>query len=137
MKNKLFFATLLLMLAAVSSPAAPVANDPLVEAFQNPPAAARPRVYWWWLGRVSKESITRDLEALKAKGIGGMVLYQCDDGILPDAIFGKSKRVWSPEWTEMVRFASSEARRLGLDFIVNCADGSTGCSGPSIDLENS
>ncbi len=137
MKNKLFFATLLLMLAAVSSPAAPVANDPLVEAFQNPPAAARPRVYWWWLGRVSKESITRDLEALKAKGIGGMVLFQCDDGILPDAIFGKSKRVWSPEWTEMVRFASSEARRLGLDFIVNCADGSTGCSGPSIDLENS
>ena len=137
MRNKLFFATLFLMLAAVNSPAAPVPNDPLAEAFQNPPAAARPRVYWWWLGRVSHETITRDLEALKAKGIGGMLLYQCDDGILPDAIFGKSKRVWSPEWTEMVRFANSEAKRLGLDFIVNYADGSTGCSGPSIDLENS
>ena len=112
-------------------------TDKLQSEFVNPPAAARPWVYWWWLGRVSQETITRDLEALKAKGIGGMVLFQCDDGILPDAIFGKSKRAWSPEWAEMVRFANVEAKRLGLDFIVTYGDGSTGCSGPWIDLENS
>jgi len=132
--------TLTLLTALLLAPLAGLhaANtDKLLSEFVNPPAAARPWVYWWWLGRVSQETITRDLEALKAKGIGGMVLFQCDDGILPDAIFGKSKRTWSPEWVEMVRFANVEAKRLGLDFIVTYGDGSTGCSGPSIDLENS
>ena len=115
---------------------ATIQADSLEDRFSNPPAEARPWVYWWWMGRVSKDTITRDLEALKAKGIGGMLLFQCDDSWLPDAVFGKSKRVWSPEWVEMVQFANAEAKRLGLDFIINYTDGSTGCSSPSIDLEN-
>jgi len=137
MKSKFILATLFLMLAVVNLQPAPVPNDPLAEAFQNPPAAARPWVYWWWMGRVSKESITRDLEALKAKGIGGMMLYHCDESLLPTAVFGPPKSQWTPEWNEMLHFADSEAKRLGLGFIINYTGGSTGCAGPWIDVANS
>lgn len=128
--------TLMLLLIVCTFNQATIQADSLEDRFSNPPAEARPWVYWWWMGRISKDTITRDLEALKAKGIGGMLLFQCDDSWLPDAVFGKSKRVWSQEWVEMVQFANAEAKRLGLDFIINYTDGSTGCSSPSIDLED-
>jgi hypothetical protein len=38
------------------------------EAFANPPLSARPGVFWDWLnGNITKEGITRDLEAMKSK----------------------------------------------------------------------
>jgi hypothetical protein len=136
-KNTLLLCFALIPMALPAVSLAERHPDSLEERFMNPPAQSRPWVYWWWMGRVSKETITRDLEALKAKGVGGMLLFQCDDSWLPDAVFGESKRVWSPEWVEMVRFANSEAKRLGLDFIINYTDGSTGCSSAPIDLEDS
>ncbi len=39
----------------------------LEKVFLAPPATARPRVLWMWMGsNVTKDGITRDLEALKA-----------------------------------------------------------------------
>lgn len=39
--------------------------------FRNPPASTKPSVYWSWLNEhVTKEGITRDLEAMKRVGIG-------------------------------------------------------------------
>src|SRR5512138_2557187 len=53
--------------------------DRLAEGWTNPPTDARLRAYWWWLnGNVTKESITRDLEEMKAKGFGGALI--CDAG---------------------------------------------------------
>ena len=50
--------------------------DKLAQDFASPPNSAKPRVYWWWLNsRVSKEGITRDLEEYRAKGIGGVLLF--------------------------------------------------------------
>src|SRR5690606_26331802 len=38
----------------------------------RPAARGKKRVWWWWLkGNVTPEAITRDLEEMKAKGIGG------------------------------------------------------------------
>ena len=48
------------------------AGDELEKAFANPPVSARPGAYWAWLnGNISNEQITRDLEQMKAKGMGG------------------------------------------------------------------
>src|SRR5215475_313056 len=45
---------------------------PLEEGWKNPPPMARTQCWWWWLnGNVTKEAITRDLEEMKAKGLGG------------------------------------------------------------------
>jgi hypothetical protein len=79
MKHKLALLTALLL--GTLAGFAEVENQ-----FVNPPITARPWVYWWWMGRMSRESITRDLEALKVSGIGWMLLFHCDDGLLPGCL---------------------------------------------------
>ena len=50
--------------------------------FQNPPDAAKPRVWWHWMsGNVSKEGITADLEWMHRVGIGGMQMFDGDLGV--------------------------------------------------------
>ena len=42
----------------------------LSDEFINPPVSYRPGAFWCWLnGNMSVRSITRDLEAMKSKGI--------------------------------------------------------------------
>lgn len=97
----------------------------LEAGWKNPPAMARPRCWWWWLnGNVTKEAITRDLEEMKAKGLGGANIIdaggadqrgnrQVPHG--PD--FG------SPEWREQFLHALKEADRLGLELGLNIQSG--------------
>lgn len=48
----------------------------LVNGFKSPPAESHLRCYWWWLNSMAtKESITRDLEEMKAKGYGGASIF--------------------------------------------------------------
>lgn len=48
----------------------------LADGFANPPASARPHVWWHWMnGNVTKEGITADLEALAEAGIAGATLF--------------------------------------------------------------
>src|SRR4051794_24185702 len=48
-------------------------TDSLASGFQNPPADARPRVWWHWLdGNVSEQGIRKDLDWLHSVGIGGV-----------------------------------------------------------------
>src|SRR4030042_4030654 len=47
----------------------------LEEGFRRPPQSAGVRCFWWWLnGNVTKEAITRDLEAMKARGFSGALI---------------------------------------------------------------
>ena len=117
-------------LAAASFPATnldPVSGD-LAHAFTSPPEATRPYVLWMWMGcNISKQGITRDLEAMKEAGIGGATIFSLADTLIPWAgVIGKSPTpeivTWTEPWWEMVRHAASECRRLGLDLILhNCA----------------
>src|SRR5262252_3861996 len=55
---------------------APAAASSLEQQFRMPPAGDKPWVYYWWVkGNVTRQSITRDLEQMKAKGIGGFLLF--------------------------------------------------------------
>ncbi len=48
------------------------AGDSLKAGFKNPPAGARPRVWWHWMnGNISKEGIKLDLEWMHRVGLGG------------------------------------------------------------------
>jgi hypothetical protein len=56
-----FFIAMSIMAVSCSAPP---------DEFVNPPSSVRPGAYWCWLnGNMSTTSITRDLEAMKAKGI--------------------------------------------------------------------
>jgi len=44
--------------------------------FKSPAPANRPITYWMWLnGNITKEGITKDLEAMKSSGINGTLMF--------------------------------------------------------------
>ena len=108
------------------------AND-LSSRFVNPPDSAKPWVYWFWLNsNITREGITADLEAMKAAGIGGVLIMEVDQGapVGPVAFA-------SPEWLELFKHVLSEADRLGIEVNMNNDAGWNGSGGPWIKPEQS
>ena len=106
-----------------------LASDGLEEAFTHPPDSAKPGVWWHWMGcNVTKEGITRDLEAFKEAGIGGATLFGMADictpwaGAIPNSPTDGLIAFTDP-WWELVRHAAAEARRLGLDLGMHASPG--------------
>ncbi len=99
--------------------------DTLRTRFQNPPADARPLVRWWWFGpAVTKAEITRELEQMKADGIGGAELAFVYPVELDDAAKGiKNLPFLSAPMLQMVTHAQTEGKRLGLRIDVTTASG--------------
>lgn len=105
--------------------------------FKNPPASAKPWVFWYWLhGAVSKEGITADLEAMNEAGIGGAYLMPVKD-TTSGIPFQPQVRQLTPEWWTMVKFALQEAKRLNLQIGVHVSDGFALAGGPWITPEMS
>ncbi len=107
--------------------------------FLNVPSSDKPWVYYWWLkGNVTKEMITRDLEEMQKKGIGGFLLF--DSRGYWDSYDGRTGHIpvpldikhefMSPGWREMVKFAMQEAHRLGLKMSINLANTGGSLRGP-------
>jgi hypothetical protein len=107
--------------------------------FLTVPNSAKPWVYYWWLkGNVTHELITRDLEEMQKKGIGGFLLF--DSRRYHDDYDGRTGQIpvplnikyefMSPEWREMVKYTMQEANRLGLKMSINIADTGGSLRGP-------
>ncbi len=119
-RSALFFlAALMLTLAARA------ADVSLDDGWKDPPVEARLRAYWWWLnGNVTTNAITKDLEAMKAQGMGGGLIFDADGSsqdhnnqVPPGPMFG------SPEWRELFMHTLREADRLGLKIALNIQSG--------------
>ncbi len=109
------------------------AADPLEEAFTAPPASAHPLTWWHWPnGNVSKTGITLDLEAMKRVGIAGVQLFEVGTGIPKGLVDYRSQ-----EHRELLRFAISEADRLGLEFMLHNCPGYSSSGGPWITPDRS
>ncbi len=89
----------------------------LEPSFNTPPSSAKPYTWWHWInGNVTKDGITRDLEAMAKVGIGGFQTFSADSGI-PS---GPAEYL-SPLWIDLMQHAAKEAGRLGLEFDMhNC-----------------
>ncbi len=96
-------------------------KDELYDNFVNPPAEARPFVRWWWNGNCVEEyEIVRELDVMKAAGIGGVEINPIRMPVQQD-IPGVEPLQWlSPEWNRAVKTASERARENGMltDLIV-------------------
>ena len=114
--------------------APPKGNDLILEqSFKSPPDSAKPYTWWHWVnGNVSKEGITKDLEAMKAVGLGGSVLFDCSVGIPAGPVKYNSKQDH-----QLRSFAIAEADRLGLDAGFNNASGWSSTGGPWVTPEHS
>jgi hypothetical protein len=89
----------------------------LDQGWRDPPSASRTRCWWWWLnGNVTKDSITSDLEAMAAKGLGGANIIDAggaDERNNRQVPHGPD--FGSPAWRELFLHALREADRLGLE----------------------
>lgn len=103
----------------------PVGYDYLSSNFQHPERIYGVNCWWWWLnGNVTKEAISKDLEAMKSKHFQGAMIFdagghnQRGNKDIPDGpLFG------SEEWKELFVFALDEAKRLGLEIGFNIQSG--------------
>lgn len=113
-------------------------NKDLSKSFLSPPSSFRPCVFWDWLGgMVSKEGITKDLEALAEQGVGGVMVMQ-----MPDQFpypyrwdfcdYPGKVEVLSDEWFDLVNYALKESHRLGLKFSMFICPGWSHAGGPWI-----
>jgi hypothetical protein len=114
-----------------------IQSDTLEANFLAPPAATRPHAWWrWYGGQITRDGITRDMEAFKRVGYGGVQFFQESFGtavgassIIPNVT------IFSPEWWNLVQFAIEEANRCGVHFTFqNCLGYSTS-GGPWITPE--
>lgn len=114
------------------------AQMPLDTGWANPPRLAQTRVWWWWLnGNTDKAAITRELEAMKAAGIGGANIIDAGgDNQDGNRRLPKGPTFGSPEWIELFRHAIAEADRLGLEMGFNIQSG-WNLGGPSVLPEES
>jgi len=116
---------------AAGGPAAAPAGQ-LEQAFARPADADKPWAYWWWLkGNVSREQITRDLEAMKRVGFGGLLHFDAR-GYHEDHVPPPESRMdfMGPQWREMLKFGIAEAQRLGLTVSVNLSSCAGALKGP-------
>lgn len=98
-----------------------MSTDP-VKVFLNPPEKAKPGVLWMWMGsNLSKEGITKDLNALKIAGFNRTTMFSLADITTPWAGEIKNSPTpelisWTEPWWKLVRYAAEESKRLGIDF---------------------
>lgn len=107
--------------------------------FVNPPVSVRPFVWWHWLGpNFSKDGITKDLEAMKASGVGGATIFNITSSVMESQV-PTENNPWpdqtyrSPKYWEAVKHAASEAKRLGLELGLHNTIGYSTTGGPWID----
>lgn len=110
-----------------------------VSEFSCPPAENRPETWFHLIGgNVSKQALTRDLESVRAAGLGGIQLFHGE--------LTRNRGLWpgveqpipclSPKWEETIVHAADECRRLGLTFKMQNCPGWSMAGGPWIDPKN-
>ncbi len=128
-RNKFLLASCLLGSLLGVTPARPLraqtAIAKLKQNFANPPDDSRPMMRWWWFGVATEKSeIRRELEQMKADGIGGAELAF----VYPQVVDDPAKHLvnepfLSSPMLDNVSYAASEARRLGLRMDVTLGSG--------------
>jgi hypothetical protein len=119
----------LFSVAAVGAGKPQPTPDPLKASFENPPAEARPHVWWHWMnGNVTKDGIKKDLEWMKRVGIGGMQNF--DANLITPQIVSDRLVYMTPPWKDAFRFAASTADSLGLELAIAASPGWSETGGP-------
>jgi alpha-L-rhamnosidase len=111
------------------------AADPLAEGFREPPASARPRVWWHWMnGNITEDGIKLDLEWMKRIGIGGAQTF--DAQLNTPQVVEKRLVYMTPEWKHAFRTAAETADKLSLELAIAASPGWSETGGPWVKAED-
>ena len=104
-------------------------TDPLQKGFENPPSAARPRVWWHWMnGNITQEGIMLDLEWMHRVGIAG---YQNFDAALQTPqVVDKRLAYMTPEWKQAFKYAITLGNQFGMEMAIAGSPGWSESGGP-------
>ncbi len=105
----------------------------VLAGFKNPPASARPGVYWYFMdGNLSRDGITSDLESMREVGIGHVVFLEVKVGVPRGKV-----DMLSPQWQDMFKHALRECERLDIEMTLGIGPGWAGSGGPWVAPEQS
>jgi (4-O-methyl)-D-glucuronate---lignin esterase len=128
-RTRFIVAAALVALLAAGTVPAQGPDDILAQGFQDPPAGARPRVWWHWMsGNVTKEGIQADLEWMKRAGIAGFQNF--DAGLDTPQIVEKRLVYMTPAWKDAFKFTAALADKLGLEMAIAGSPGWSESGGP-------
>lgn len=113
------FVVTLLFLSGCTAPASlsPEEYTSIQEGFTVPHDTNVVWCYYYWIGDdISRHGVTKDMEAMKEFGIGGILI----GNINPDEKDGRVP-LFSEEWWDITVHAVNEGQRLGIDVgFFNC-----------------
>jgi len=90
-------------------------QDALYNAFRNPANTAKPFVRWWWNGnRIVKEELVRELDMLKALGVGGVEINSIEFPDTADEMDYKEFQWLSDEWVALIDYTLNAAKERGI-----------------------
>src|ERR1022692_2434013 len=122
-------AALYVLMTALGIASAQNQPDPLKSGFENPPASARPRVWWHWMnGNITKEGIKLDEEWMHRAGLGGFQNF--DAALFTPQVVDKRLAYMTPEWKVAFKYATTLADQLGLEEAIAGSPGWSETGGP-------
>ncbi len=111
MKIKLF--KLIVVICGLTILTSTISDPSLEEGFVNPTSEYGPRTWWHWLNEnITKDGITKDLEAMQSIGYKGVHMANLPQGGPPET-YGDDV-MGSQVWLDKVEHAAKECERLGL-----------------------
>jgi len=119
MQHLMINTTLITLLSMVSC-CSLAAQDDLLNAFENPPAEARPFVRWWWgENAVVEKEILREIDVMQQAGIAGFEINPISLPVKTE-LSSPSLQWLSPEFNRLVKVAVDAANDRGMiaDLIV-------------------
>lgn len=121
------------MLSVASRSMAAFGEDLNLEDIYDAPAEEhKPLIIWQWMdGLVTKEGITRDLEAFKEAGLAGIQNFQIG-GPQQMRIGNPDNAIGSDNWKDLLRHTLDECERLGLTFGTHNCPGWSSSAYPTV-----
>jgi hypothetical protein len=134
MKKRHFFRSTAASMLLISA-AGQAQPDPLRDGFRDPPASARPHVWWHWMnGNVESEGAKRDLEWMQRIGIGGVHLFEA--GMDVPTIVPERRVYMSEAWRKALKDSVATAATLDLPLGIATSGGWSATGGPWVRPED-
>jgi (4-O-methyl)-D-glucuronate---lignin esterase len=122
-------AALSLLMCVATARAASPSGGALEAGFENPPRAAKPRVWWHWMnGNVTQHGVTEDLTWMHHVGIAGA--DSIDGSIGTPQLVKTPLPYLSPGWKEAFRLAARLSAQYDMELQIDSAPGWSETGGP-------